>query len=182
MLYRLIIALCGASLLGACTVSAPQLERLLRSVSAPFTHKASQGDDNIWIAEANSQGRVVSLYQRDGVFLFVSEEQDVIVFDGWVLRSVSGFGLPSTKKIIDENGWRTFKSQGGSTSEPLKCDAWRSDQAAVALIWRQSCARLSRDNIIVVDATGNVVSIRQSIDSQGNELVLERMGGRERAE
>ena len=181
MLIRIIIVLFGMSLLGACALSVPQVEWLYKSASAAFTHEPSQGDDNIWTAETNAQGRLVSLYQRDGMFVFVSEEQDVIVFDGWVLRSVSGFGLPSTKEIIDENGLRTFRSRGSSTGGSVKCGAWRPDQTDVTLYWRQTCAQLSEDNVITVDAAGNVVSIRQVIDSRGDELVLKRVSWQKRA-
>lgn len=180
MLDRIIIALFGMGSLSACTLSVPQVERLYESASAAFTKKSSQDDDNIWTAETNAQGRVVSLYQRDGMFVFVSEEQDFIAFDGWVVRSVSGFGLPSTKDIIDENGLRTFVSRGGSTGGSVKCGAWRPDQTDVTLYWRQTCAQLSEDNVITVDATGNVVSIRQVIGSQGEELVLKRVSWQKR--
>lgn len=175
MLDRRIIAVFSVSLLGACTLSAPQFEQLFESVSAVFTNQSSESDDNKWTADTNSQGRVVSLYQRDGMFVFISEEQDVIVFDGWVLRSVSGFGFSSTKKILDEDGLRTYRSRGRS-SAPVECDAWRPDQTTVASLWRQSCAQLPQDNVITLDASGDVVSIRQVIDAQGNELFLKRVG------
>jgi hypothetical protein len=175
MLDRRTVAMFGASLLGACTLSAPQFEQLLESASAAFTNQSSESHDNLWTAETNSQGRVVSLYQRDGMFVFISEEQDVIVFDGWVLRLVSGFGFSSTKKILDEDGLRTYRSRGRSGGS-VECAAWRPDQTTAAFLWRQSCAQLPKDNVIMLDAAGDVVSIRQVIDAQGNELFLKRVG------
>lgn len=161
--------------LGACTLAVPQFER----VASVFSEEGVDDDglrlEYLWTADVNSEGRLVTLYTLDsGGFVFASEEGDLIGFDGWVLNSVKGFNLPGLLTIRDDNGVRTIDNNGRLDSK-TECAEWRSVSVDASSVWRQSCKGLPSDNEIVLDASGDVIQIRQIISFDGSEVLLKKL-------
>lgn len=161
--------------LGACTLAVPQFEQ----VASIFAEDGVDDDglrlEYLWTADVNSQGRLVTLYTLDsGGFVFASEEGDLIGFDGWVLNSFKGFNLQGLLTIKDDNGFRTIDNNGRLDSK-TECAEWRSVFVGASTVWRQPCKGLSSHNEIVLDASGDVIQIRQVISFDGSEVLLKKL-------
>lgn len=161
--------------LGACTLAVPQFEQ----VASIFAEEGIDDDglrlEYLWTADVNSQGRLVTLYTvESGGFVFASDEGDVISFDGWVLNSFKGFNLPGLLTIKDDNGVRTIENDGRLDSK-TECADWRSVVVGNGRAWRQSCKGLTSNNEIVINASGDVIQIRQVISFDGAEVLLKKL-------
>jgi hypothetical protein len=161
--------------LEACTLALPQFEQ----VASIFAEEGVDDDglrlEYLWTADVNSEGRLVTLYTLDsGGFVFASEEGDLISFDGWVLNSFKGFNLPGLLTIMDDNGVRSIDSNGRLDSK-TECAEWRLVPIGASSVWRQSCKGLPSDNEIVLDASGDVIQIRQVISFDGSEVLLKKL-------
>ena len=129
------------------------------------------------MASFAGEGRLVAAYQRDGYVLFANTDNDAeIEFDGWVIRSLSGFGMTAgtTLKVSDEAGMRSFAANGVENTS-LNCDEWqwtpRDQQLAGA--WVQSCDGRASGMITLNDA-GEIIAIDQVLDGSGRRLTLQR--------
>ena len=161
--------------LGSCTIAVPQFERLASVFSEEGVDDDGLRLEYLWTADVNSQGRMVTLYTLDaGGFVFASEEGDLIGFDGWALNSFKGFNLPGLLTIQDDNGTRTIDNNGRLDLK-TECAEWRSVSIGGSSVWRQSCEGLSSDNEIVLDASGDVIQIRQVISFDGSEVLLKKL-------
>jgi hypothetical protein len=161
--------------LGSCTLAVPQFEQL----SSIFAEKDVDDDglrlEFLWTADVNSQGKLMTLYTLEsGGFVFASEEGDLISFDGWVVTSLKGFGLPGLLTIKDENGARVIENNGNFDSE-VDCGEWRSVSNEMVKSWKQSCKGLTTDNEIVLNDDGDVIQVRQVISFDGSEVVLKKL-------
>lgn len=162
-------------LLGSCTIAVPQFEQLV-SIS---TEKDVDDDglllEFLWTADVNAEGRLVTLYTvESGGFVFASEEGDVISFDGWVVTSLKGFGLPGLLTIKDENGVVAIENNGNFDSE-VDCGEWRLVTYETSKSWKQSCKGFTSDNEIVLNDEGDVIQIRQVISFDGSEVLLKKL-------
>jgi hypothetical protein len=162
-------------LLASCTLAVPQFER----VSSIFAEEGVDDDglslEFLWTAEVNAQGRLLTLYTlQSGGFFFASEEGDLISFDGWVITSLQGFGLPGLLTITDDKGVRRIVNNDRLDSE-VECAEWRSVVFGASRVWRQSCKGLPSDNEIVLNASGDVIQIRQVISFDGSDVLLKKL-------
>ena len=176
MRFDLFLVLTTVIFFTSCTFSVPQAESLF----AVFVKKPASSDPGfdrtfMWTARLGQEGRLVRLY--DGGphgFIFAAEEGDIISFDGWVIRSVKGFGLEGARSVADDSKERTYASPGRSETSTF-CSDWTRTYIEEMAHWHQQCAGLPTHNVIVVDAAGNVVSIRQAIEASGNQLILDKL-------
>ena len=162
--------------LPSCTLAVPQLDGLLSVLGGAQAVKAVNATTDLqWTAQVNGSGRLMSLYTLEaGGFIFVSEEGDLISFDGWVVTSLKGFGLPGLLTIKDENGARVIENNGNFDSE-VECGEWRSVSIEMVKSWKQSCKGLTTDNEIVLNDDGDVIQVRQVISFDGSEVVLKKL-------
>ena len=163
--------------LAGCNVTFPQVDALRSQFSASSADSLTVPEDAIWMASFAGEGRLVAAYQRDGYVLFANADNDAeIEFDGWVIRSLSGFGMTAgtTLSVSDEAGMRSF-STNGVTTESINCDAWqwtpRGQQLAGA--WVQSCDGRASGTISLNDA-GEIIAIDQVLDGSDRRLILQR--------
>lgn len=159
----------------SCTVAFPQLETLTSYVGQVGAERQDQSTvpDVYWTADLNGRGRLMRLYSIDeGGFVFASEEGDLIGFDGWVIRSIIGFGLDTTLRILGDAESRRYVSEDEVFSD--KCSDWRRESSDEFDGWRQICKQGLSDNIIVIDKEGDVDRIVQTINQLGDQVVLER--------
>jgi hypothetical protein len=115
---------CFTLLLGGCTVSFPQIDSgvdLVRS-KLDAMKEGKPVEDTRWSASYNGTGRLMTPYLEGGLTVFLSEEGDAIAFDGWLIRSLGGFGEDNIIRVNDDEGQRIY-NKGASRSIGY-CESW----------------------------------------------------------
>ena len=169
-LFSLIMFISG------CSFSAPQLDSILSRMGGGVSVGEGLDQTFLWTADFNSQGRLVKLYEGgpDG-FVFGSEEGDVLSFDGWVIKSVTGFGLQDGIRISDSEGMRRYRT-GPRAERSQKCLPWvKADDMKEGIRWTQKCAGAANDNEILIDESGRVVLVRQTLTYDGKQVLLKKL-------
>lgn len=153
-----------------CTFQSAQLEFVRDLVTDATEPDVLPG----WRATLGQETRDVAIVSREGLFVFVSDDGDAASFDGWTVRALTGFGRRERVTIRDKEGARQYV-QGGSYIEH-RCQPWVRLDRTDGVRWSQTCVGRSRyDNVIDVDAAGNINRIRQVVDETGAWLTLERL-------
>ncbi|MFM7119117.1 MAG: hypothetical protein ACKOZX_02505 [Gammaproteobacteria bacterium] len=154
-----------------CTFQSAQLDFLRDAFTDATEPDVLPG----WRATLGQKTRDVSIVSRGNLFVFVSDDGDAASFDGWTVRAITGFGRRERLTIRDQDAARQYV-QAGSYIEH-RCAPWVRSERVEGIRWRQTCTGRARyDNVIDVDAVGNIERIRQVIDETGTWLTLERLG------
>ena len=121
----------------ACVVRVPQLDRLTSILNS--TESADQDAyTGMWTAKVDDYGAVVSVYEVDGLFIFVSDEGDAVAFDGWNIKSLVGFGIGQMLTISVSNNLGATRD---SNTSNLRCSKWTSQRLKnEEILWRQTCS------------------------------------------
>jgi hypothetical protein len=98
------------------------------------------------------------------MIVFANTDGDAIAFDGWTVRSVSGFGLPASISISGKEGLRKFAGALGRYS--TTCDPWILE----GLVWTQTCG--NGDGIIELNEVGNIERIILSLGKEQGNVTL----------
>ena len=151
----LCISLCLMS--AGCTFSAPQAESAWRLINSITTSEVEDGSakQSIWLASVGEYGAVVKPYASGGFTVFANIDGDAIAFDGWIVRSITGFGLEKPLSVAGKEGKRSFAIDDDILSANCGSWAWR------APIWRQDCD-IGRSKISL-DEDGNIQEISMSL-------------------
>ena len=176
MRLDLILVLTTVIFFTSCTFSLPQADSLFAvAVKKPVGSDEEFDDTFMWTARLGREGRLVRLYEAGPHgFIFVAEEGEIISFDGWVIRSVKGFGLDGALSVEGNSKERTYASPGRSETRDF-CSDWTRSYIEEMANWHQQCSGFPTHNVIVVDAEGNVVSIKQAIEASGKQLILDKL-------
>ena len=161
MTLRLTTLIVFGLLMVGCTFSAPQFEAGIRFVErvASGMSETAREPRATWLASVGDRGAVLNPYLANGLTVFANVDGDAIAFDGWTIRSITGFGLSSPVSVTGKDGARVFVYGGRQTT--TDCDVWTRS----GLNWEQVCANgLGR---ITLDETGNIQSITMAL---GNKL------------
>ena len=161
-----VLFFCG---LASCTFSVPQAENALRQIQSLVLEESS-GKEVFWLASYEGQGAVLKPYAAEGYTVFANESGDAIAFDGWVVRSVLGFGLEQALSISDD-GW-VRSSQSGKERFVAACSDWQKDALAKGYQWRQICGINGHETVISIDETGSISSIKQAFGGDLGTLTL----------
>ena len=156
-------------LLQSCTFSAPQVEVAFRNAQSLLFNKASC-DEVLWLASYNDTGAVLRPYVAGGYTVFANESGDAIAFDGWVVRSVLGFGLEQALTISDDGLVRS--SRLGEESFVAHCSQWQKDTTNMGFQWRQICGRYGHMTVIYIDEAGSIRRIDQTFGGDLGTLRL----------
>lgn len=159
-------------ILSGCSIQSSQLNAVLGmfdKASVPF-------DENGWLVEFADYSATVYPVTVDQGTLFSNQLGDVILFDGWSVRRVSGLGLRGqeyqNRDVADE---RTFM-RGNRTLAVHKCDQWKKKQQSGKKQFSQSCQDVKiYSNIILVEEDGSIGVIRQVVDDRYNALTLTKL-------
>ena len=140
-----------------CTFSAPQAESAWRLINSIATSEADDGaaKQSIWLASVGEYGAVLQPYASGGFTVFANVDGDAIAFDGWIVRSITGFGLKKPVSVTGREGLRSLAVNDDILSANCGSWEWR------ASIWRQSCDIGS--STISLDAEGNIQEISMSL-------------------
>lgn len=158
-----LLILKAAFFLQGCTFSVPQFDAAVNVAKTVTTEEPSSEEDTsaVWLASVGELGALLNPYTASGMIVFANTDGDAIAFDGWTVRSVSGFGLPAPISISGKEGLRKFAGPLGRYS--TTCDPWIME----GLVWTQSCG--NGDGIIELNEEGNIERIILSLGKgQGN--------------
>ena len=164
--HRKLLILMVAFVLQSCTFSVPQFD-----AAVSFAKTVTGGESNseeeaaaVWLASVGERGALVNPYTASGLIVFANTDGDAIAFDGWTVRSVSGFGLSAPISISGKDGLRKFSGPLGQYS--TTCDLWVLDD----LVWTQSCG--NGDGVVELNKAGDIERIILSLGKQQGNVTL----------
>lgn len=140
-----------------CTFSAPQAESAWRLINSIATREAEDEATKqpIWLASVGETGAVLKPYASGGFTVFANVDGDAIAFDGWIVRSITGFGLKKPVSVTGREGPRSLAVYDDILTANCSSWEWR------APTWRQSCDIGSSK--ISLDEQGNIQEISMSL-------------------
>ena len=154
------------ALLQGCTLAVPQFDAAVN-----FAQSITGGESDakadapvVWLASVGTRGALLNPYTASGMIVFANAEGDAIAFDGWTVRSVSGFGLSTPISISGKDGLRKFS--GPVAQYSTTCDPWLLD----GLLWSQSCG--NGRGIIELNEAGNIERITLSLGKEWGNVTL----------
>jgi len=175
---RVYLSLCVIGLVyPACTVSFPQVDAVRAQFGPSDQAALTVPKDAIWLASLREQGQLLAAYQREGFILFANADSDGRVeFDGWLVRSVSGFDLGDldgvTIESVGNDGSRTISSR--TTEFTTVCQSWMwFPGTGLSGTWEQVCDGFGL-NIIRLNESGSIVLVDQVVTPSGDRLILQR--------
>ena len=155
--------------LQACAIRVPQAEAMLNQLQK-FVGSEEKTRQAVWLASLNGHGAVLSPYVAEGYTVFANEEGDAVAFDGWVIRSVLGFGRDAPLSISDE-GWDR-SSVSNTTRFTATCSEWQKEDLGEGYEWRQICGINGHETVIRIDGAGSITGIRQTFGGDLGTLEL----------
>lgn len=160
------LILATALSLHGCTFSVPQFEAAVNFAKTITNGETSSEGEApaVWLASVGERGALLNPYTASGLIVFANTDGDAIAFDGWTVRSVSGFGLSVPISISGKDGLRDFAGPFGQYS--TTCDPW----VLKDLIWTQSCG--NGDGVIELNEAGNIERIILSLGKERGIVTL----------
>ena len=155
--------------LQACAIRVPQAEAMLNQLQK-LVGSEEEVRQAVWLASFNGRGAVLSPYVAEGYTVFANDEGYAVAFDGWVIRSVLGFGRDASLSISDE-GWDR-SSVFNTTRFTATCSEWQREATREGYEWRQICGINGHETVIRIDWTGSITSIRQAFGGDLGTLIL----------
>jgi hypothetical protein len=145
-----------ASVVG-CTFSVPQLEAAQSFIrnTAVQNSEDTHVEPATWLASVGGSGALLSPYYAGSLIVFANEDGDAISWDGWMIRSIIGFGGETPLAISGKQGIRSFLS--GDQRIDVLCHPW----VLTGVTWTQICNNGYGE--IVLDDTGNIKEIAMAL-------------------
>jgi len=143
--------------LASCTVQSNQL--------GLFTSAAKPQQDALqmyrWRLEFGRYQTDLLAVTVPGETLFTNSEDDLVVFDGWMVTEVRGLGQPSVISVQGQVGERLTRKDSRRVGSQ-ECEEWRLMQEGSHVIHEQYCVGIERfENRIIVDSSGSIIKIEQ---------------------
>ncbi len=160
-----------ALLLQSCSIHSGQLSSLASLVDASQTSYAK----NRWTVSYGSYQAEVFPVLNKGEISFLNEFGDSLIFDGWVVREVSGLGVNRADwKVLHMSNSRRFLNKDRLVAEHL-CSSWYTDKSSNMTKYSQECKSFaSYKNSILVDSQGFITLIRQTVDGSSTYIKLSK--------
>ena len=155
--------------LQACAIRVPQVEAAFNQLER-MAGPTAEAKAAVWLASFNGRGAVLIPYVSDGYTVFANAEGDAVAFDGWVIRSVLGFGREASLSISDK-GWDR-SSVSNTTRFTTTCSEWQKEGFGEGYEWRQICGINGHETVIRIDGAGSITSIRQAFGGDLGTLEL----------
>ena len=159
-------------LVSGCSVQSSQLSSLIGLIKEPSLDLSA----NSWLVRYSDYESVVYAVSTSEGTLFSNKAGDKVLFDGWMVRKVSGLGRRGLDIKIDEiDDIRTFK-QGIRTLASHRCQEWQSEMNSGLVNLSQNCGdRRDYSNSILVLEDGSISVIRQIVDERYTALTLTKL-------
>ena len=166
MFKRFCWVLLVSTILAGCSIQSSQLNAVMGLFNKPEVPFGS----NSWSVEYGDYSAAIYPVTVDGGTVFSNQRGDVILFDGWTVREVTGLGRRLKLGITNDGASRRYMF-GNRFVAQHQCDKWQSEQQSGILRFSEFCWGQSQyTNIIQVDAKGSISLILQNID--GSDLYL----------
>jgi hypothetical protein len=105
--------------------------------------------------------RLRQLYRAVEPTWFTNSEDDLVIFDGWMVTEVRGLGQPSVISVQGQIGERLTRNDSRRVGSQA-CEEWRLMQEGLHVIHEQYCVGTERfENRIIVDSSGSIIKIEQ---------------------
>ena len=157
-----------STILAGCSIQSSQLNAVMGLFSKPEV----PFDGNSWSVEYGDYSAAVYPVTVDGGTVFSNQRGDVILFDGWTVREVTGLGHRLKLGITNDGASRRYL-YGSRFVAQHQCDKWQSEQQSGMIRFSEFCWGQSHyTNTIQVDAEGRISLIMQNIDGSGLYLSL----------
>jgi hypothetical protein len=166
-----IIMACLAILFG-CSVQSSQLSAVMGLIKKPPSDISLNG----WSVKYADYEAIVYPVNASQGTLFSNQTGDIVFFDGWSVRRVSGLGLRGPAyENSDISNQRTFV-RGSRTLTVHQCNQWQQKQQSGKKQFSQSCqGDIIYSNSILVEQDGSISVIQQIIDDRYEPLILTRL-------
>lgn len=160
-----------ALLMQSCSIHSGQLSSLGSLVGASQTSYAKSS----WTVSYGSYQAEIFPVLNKGEISFLNELGDSLIFDGWVIREVSGLGINRADwKVHDISNNRRFLNKDRLVAEHL-CDSWVSEKSSNMTRFSQKCKNFTwYKNSILVDNQGFITLIRQTVDGSNTYVKLSK--------
>ena len=168
-LSKLVLGVAFSVSLQSCTVNVPQAESAFQKIRS-LVAVESATDEVLWLASYQGHGAVLKPYAVEGYTVFANDSGDAIAFDGWVVRSVLGFGLEQALTISDDGWLRT--SRTNQTRFSANCSEWQKGAVSKGYQWRQICGIKGHETVIYIDETGSISGVKQAFGDNLGALTL----------
>ena len=166
-----LISLLMLILVSGCSVQSSQLSGLVGLIKEPSLDLSA----NSWLVRYSGYESVVYAVSTNEGTLFSNKAGDKVLFDGWMVRKVSGLGRRGLDIKIDEvDDVRTF-NQGSRTLVVHRCQEWQSETSSGMVSLSQNCGARDYSNSILVLADGSISVIRQIVDERYTALTLTKL-------
>ena len=167
-----LISLMMLILVSGCSVQSSQLSSLVSLIKEPSLDLSA----NSWLVRYSDYESVVYAVSTSEGTLFSNKAGDKVLFDGWMVRKVSGLDRRGLDIKIDElDGVRTFK-RGTRTLASHVCQQWRREMHSGIVSLSQNCGdRREYSNSILVLEDGTISVIRQIVDERYTALTLTKL-------
>ena len=169
-LSKLTIGVASLMSLQSCTFSVPQAESAFQKIQS-LVAVASTTEEVLWLATYKGHGAVLKPYAVEGYTVFANDSGDAIAFDGWVVRSVLGFGLEQALTISDDGWLRTSRTNQKQFS--ANCSQWQKEAVDKGYQWRQICGINGHETVIHIDEAGSISKIKQAFGGDLGALTLD---------
>ena len=170
------VAVSFGLMIGGCTISFPQVNSVVDLVQAELDAMkvGEPAQDTRWSASYNGTGRLMTPYLEGDLTIFVSDEGDAIAFDGWLIRSLGGFGGDTIVRVNDDADQRIYNN--GLSRQIGDCAPWVSTTTSDGgVTWTQVCESPDAKNTIRLNDSGLIVQIDQVIDGSGGRVTLNKL-------
>ena len=153
--------------IGGCSIAFPQASATSTFFKALSVDRVEVNSSSParWLASVNNRGAVLTPYATSGLTVFASDDGDAIAFDGWIVRSIVGFGLSQPVSILGREGARELKIEGKSSF--TYCGPWILEGTK----WKQMCSIGSGE--IVLDENDQIQEISMSLGDSLGVVVLQ---------
>ena len=150
-----------------CAVALPQVDSLVKFVEAFQKANPAESSERevTWLASIGEYGAVLRPYSSNGLTVFANKDGDAIAFDGWTIRSITGFGLKAPLSIAGKDGGRTFLMN--KNLKKTYCDAWVLEGRR----WNQSCE--NGPGFILLNESSEIITITMSLAPWLEDVILE---------
>ena len=172
LFLKKVISVLMLILVSGCSVQSSQLSSLVGLIKEPSLDLSA----NSWLVRYSDYESVVYAVSTSEGTLFSNKAGDKVLFDGWMVRNVSGLGRRGLDIKIDEvDDLRTFK-QGIRTLASHRCQEWQREMNSGMVSLSQDCigARDYSNSILVLE-DGSISVIRQIVDERYTALTLTKL-------
>ena len=122
---RVVAFLFAINILQGCSVAVPQVDAFIGFAARAMDEKHNadkKAAPPLWLASMGNSGAVLHPYSSGGFIVFANQQGDAFAFDGWIIRSVIGFGLEAPLSVQGRVGDRVITFEGSEYA--YFCDDW----------------------------------------------------------